>query len=105
HVVGGVVVAQLTIVPELDPQVVRVRHLVGGGDARAHWAEGVEGFAEPGPAAPGGAALAAAGDVHHACVAEYGAAPVLLADALAGAPEHDAQLGLVHEHPRRSGRG
>ena len=47
HVVGVVVVAKLSIVPEAHDQIVGVRDFVGGRDAGADRREGVEGLAEP----------------------------------------------------------
>ena len=100
HVVRDVVVAQVTVVPELHPQIVRLRDLVRRGDARAQRAEGVEGLAHPTAGAPRPPALGARRDVDHARVAEDGAPPVLLAHVLGRPLEDDAQLRLVLEHVR-----
>ncbi len=103
HVVGIVVVAQLSVVPEPHDQVVRVLDFVGGGDAGADRREGVERLAEPaGERArrPGAAALLARRDVDHRGVAEHGALPVLGLHHLGRPLHHQRQLGLVHEDPR-----
>src|ERR1700730_853490 len=100
HVIGVVVMPQLAVVPELDPQIVGIGDFVRCRDARPERTEGIERFAQPGPAAPGRTTFATTGDVHHAGVAEDRAAPVSLLDASGGAFDDDAQLGFMHEHPR-----
>ena len=77
HVVGVVVVPELTVVPHPDVEVVGVGDLVGGDDARPDGAEGVEGLAQPAELAPARPPVTARGDVDEARVAEHHVPPAL----------------------------
>src|SRR5215472_9082018 len=105
HVVGVVVVTELAVHPELDVDVVGLRYLVGGGDARPDGRERVEGFSEPAPGLPRPTALAARGDVDHARVAEDGAPPPIAMHHLGRSLDDERQLRLVHEDPGLGVRG
>src|SRR5262245_34118641 len=97
HVVGDVVVIQLTVVPEPHPQPVGILDLIGGGNARPDGRKGVEALAHPATLAPGAAAFGTGRDVDDAGEAEYRLAPVSLFDVLGWPLNDNAEFCLVVE--------
>src|SRR5207302_10559708 len=57
HVIGNVIVIQVTVVPEPHPQPVGILDLIGGGNARPDGCKGVEALAHPATLAPGATAF------------------------------------------------
>ena len=84
HVVGVVVVAQLSVVPEPDVQVVGIVDLIGGDDPRPDRAEGVKRLPQPTELAPARPSLPPRRDVDQAGVAEHRGAPAGFADRFGG---------------------
>src|SRR5882762_4162774 len=82
HVVGDVIMIQVTVVPEPHPQPVGVLDLIDGSNARPDGREGVEALAHPAALAPGAAAFGTGRDIDDASEAEHRLAPVGRLDAL-----------------------
>src|SRR6266511_1714814 len=78
HVVGDVIVIQVTIVPEPHPQLVWVADLIRCGNARPDGRKRVEALAHPTPGPPGAPSLAPGRDVDDSGIAKHGLAPVVL---------------------------
>ena len=102
HVIGVVVVTQLTVIPESYDQVVWVVDFVGGDDAWPDRCKGVERFAKPAcerRCRPRTAALLAGGDVDHGGVTKDSMLPVPGAHHFCGPLDHQRKLSLTHENP------
>src|SRR5262249_60835153 len=103
HVIGVVVVPQLSIDPEAHKQIVGIRDLVERRDARPERRKGIERLSEPTARLPCPPALAARRHIDHSRVAKNTPPPVLGFPFLGRPLDDERKLLLVHEDPWLSG--
>src|SRR5262245_1637088 len=98
HVIGDVIVIEITIIPKTYAQLVGIGDLVRGGTARSDRGKSIEAFTHPTAGTPGPPALAAGRDIDDAGEPKHRLAPILLRDVLGWPLDHESQLCLVVEN-------